>query len=76
MMILLVILMMILMMMMMLMMMVVAIMMTVTVCNLKVLDVEESVSFSRLFSALNFLFCMPEAKGEVCISMIPVCVCT
>lgn len=42
-----------------------AMMMTATVCNLKVLDVEESVSFSRLFSALNFLFCMPEAKGEV-----------
>ncbi|CAM9940924.1 unnamed protein product, partial [Hapterophycus canaliculatus] len=29
-----------------------------------VLDVDESVAFRRLFSALNFLFCMPEAKGE------------
>lgn len=32
----------------------------------QVMDVEESTAFSRLFSALNFLFCMPEAAGEVC----------
>lgn len=28
------------------------------------MDVEESSAFSRLFSALNFLFCMPEVGGQ------------
>ena len=31
----------------------------------QVMDVEQSVAFSRLFSALNFLFCMPEAADQV-----------
>ncbi|CAM9969264.1 unnamed protein product [Discosporangium mesarthrocarpum] len=30
----------------------------------KVLDVEDSTAFSRLFSALSFLFCMPESGAE------------